>query len=122
MLNSLKIFRLPALLLLSCVPMMIAQARQPDATGELVREEGWQLVQATCTECHNTQLIVQNSGSREVWKSRLVWMQQTQGLRQLEPVLENGILDYLAANYGQKASSRRPGLPVHLMPVNPYDN
>ena len=78
-------------------------------------------MQANCTECHSAQLITQSSGSREVWKSRIVWMQQTQqGLHELEIEVENSILDYLAANYAQKAASRRPGLTAQLLPVNPY--
>ncbi|GJM11908.1 MAG: cytochrome c [Pseudohongiella sp.] len=89
------------------------------AQGELVREEGWQLVRDNCTACHSAQIIVQNSGNREVWKSRIEWMQDSQGLGELGPELEGEILDYLVANYGQKLASRRPALPAQLMPINP---
>ena len=94
-------------------------AQENGAAGALVQAEGWQLVRDTCTECHSSQIIVQNSGNREVWKSRIEWMQDSQGLGELAAELEDSILDYLAANYGQKASSRRSALPAHLMPVTP---
>ena len=84
---------------------------------ELIRENGWQLVRDNCTKCHSSQIIVQNSGTREVWKSRIEWMQSSQGLDELDPELENSILDYLAKNYGQKTASRRQALPPHLMPT-----
>lgn len=109
-----------ALAAISPLLLPTANAQQGDADADLIQEEGWQLVQATCTECHTSQIIVQNSGNREVWKSRLTWMQETQGLGQLEVDVENSILDYLAMNYGQKASSRRPGLSGNLLPDNPY--
>lgn len=97
-----------------------ANAQQGDEVTGLIQEDGWQLVQANCTECHTSQIIMQNSGSREVWKSRIVWMQETQGLGELEVDVEDSILDYLAANYGQRATSRRPGLSESLLPDNPY--
>ena len=100
--------------------LTISAAQQSDDVITLVTEQGWQLVQGTCTRCHSAQIIVQNSGTREVWKSRIAWMQRYQGLEELSPVIEDGILDYLAANYGQKTASRRPGLKPSLLPANPY--
>ncbi len=94
-------------------------AQESVSTGELIPEKGWQLVRENCTECHSSQIIVQNSGNREVWKSRIEWMQSSQGLGELGPEIEGSILDYLTANYGQKIASRRQALPVHLMPANP---
>lgn len=96
-----------------------SRAQENAAAGELVREQGWEFVRDNCTECHSSQIIVQNSGNRAVWKSRIEWMQDSQGLGELAPDLENSILDYLATNYGQKAASRRQALPAHLMPGNP---
>lgn len=96
----------------------VAQDRDP-ATG-LIQASGWEMVRQTCTECHAAQLITQNSGSRAVWKSRIAWMQDTQGLRQLAVEEEETILTYLSAHYGPKESTRRAGLPPQLMPVNPY--
>ena len=94
-------------------------AQESVVAGKLVQAEGWQLVRDNCTECHSSQIIVQNSGNREVWKSRIEWMQSSQGLGELAPELEGSILDYLTSNYGQKAASRRQALPAHLMPSNP---
>lgn len=94
-------------------------AQESPAAGELIQAEGWQLVRDNCTECHSSQIIVQNSGNREVWKSRIEWMQSSQGLGELGPELEGSILDYLTVNYGQKTASRRQALPAHLLPANP---
>ena len=94
-------------------------AQESSTAGELVQEEGWQLVRDNCTECHSSLIIVQNSGNREVWKSRIEWMQSSQGLGDLGPELEGSILDYLTSNYGQKTASRRQTLPTHLMPTTP---
>ncbi len=90
-----------------------------DAESGLIEAAGWLEVKATCTECHSAQMIVQNSGNRSVWKSRIEWMQDTQGLGLLSDIQEDTILTYLAENYGQKESSRRPAIPAHLMPTNP---
>lgn len=96
-----------------------SRAQESAASGELVRERGWELVRDNCTECHSSQIIVQNSGNRAVWKSRIEWMQDSQGLGELAPDVEDSILEYLATNYGQKTASRRQALPAHLMPDNP---
>ena len=97
-----------------------AQSQQLEATTGLIISDGWQLVEQTCTRCHSAQIITQNSGSREVWQSRIIWVQQTQGLEQLSPEILDPILDYLAQNYGQKAATRRLDLKEHLLPSNPY--
>ena len=89
-------------------------------TSNLIIAKGWQEVQATCTECHSSLLITQNSGDKAVWESRIRWMQETQGLKALAPELEESILNYLAANYGQKTFSRRAPLRTQFMPENPY--
>lgn len=97
-------------------------AQSPDAGSELVQAQGWVEVRDNCTECHSAQMITQNSGSRAVWKSRIVWMQETQGLGALSVETENAILSYLARHYGQKESGRRSSLPAHLMPANPLES
>lgn len=97
-------------------------AQDTESVERLIVDDGWQAVQENCTECHSTLLITQNSGSKAVWESRIRWMQETQGLQQLEESLEESILNYLAQNYGQKESSRRASLPVILMPDNPYES
>ena len=83
--------------------------------------DGVEVVRKNCTTCHSAQLVTQNSGSRAVWVSRLRWMQETQGMPLLEPTDEGIILSYLAINYGQKASGRRPMLHPGLLPQNPFD-
>jgi cytochrome c5 len=93
-----------------------------DSGSGLIQEDGWQTVQANCTECHSVQMIIQNSGSRAVWKSRILWMQETQGLGELSEDTEHAILSYLANNYGPKEAGRRSGLAVHLMPANPFES
>ena len=101
------------------VNLPVAQEVTSDASN-LIVAEGWQEVQATCTECHSSLLITQNSGDKAVWESRIRWMQETQGLQTLNPELEESILNYLAANYGQKTFSRRAPLSTQFMPMNPY--
>lgn len=96
-------------------------AQDPERVTGLVVAEGWQDVQANCTECHSALLITQNSGSRAVWESRIRWMQETQGLQDLTAELETSILDYLAEHYGQKDATRRTPLGQHLLPANPYE-
>lgn len=100
--------------------LLQSNAQSVDSNSGLIQAEGWETVEATCTECHSAQLITQNSGSRAVWKSRITWMQDSQGLRQLQRSEEAVILSYLETNYGPKDSSRRAGIPVHLLPANPY--
>ena len=121
MTNRMKTIRLTLIAL--ALPLYLlagsSAAQEGTATGELVQAEGWELVRDNCTECHSSQIIVQNSGNREVWKSRIEWMQSSQGLGELGTELEGSILDYLTANYGQKAASRRQALPMHLMPSTP---
>ena len=99
----------------------VSTAQQTERITGLIQEDGWQVVQANCTACHTAQIITQNSGSRTVWKSRIVWMQDTQGLGELSSDTENAILDYLVTHYGQKDASRRASIPAHLLPANPYE-
>ena len=100
---------------------LIAQIETPD-TSRLIVAEGWQDVQANCTECHSSLLITQNSGTKAVWESRIRWMQDTQGLQILASDIEESILNYLATNYGAKTFSRRAPLNIELMPENPYQS
>lgn len=72
----------------------------------LIAGEGLELVKANCTNCHSSALILQNRFTREGWHSKIVWMQETQGLWELgesEPL----ILDYLAENYAPEAPKGR---------------
>ena len=105
---------------IALLAVWIVEAQAANNVSGLVMQAGWKEVQANCTICHSAQLITGNSGSREVWKSRILSMQETQGMGQLEMELENSILDYLATYYGPKAATRRAGLAGHLLPDNPY--
>lgn len=118
--KPLRALALPALgaALLGLPLMSVAQERDPDSG--LIKAEGWQMTKANCTVCHSAKLVTQNSGTRNHWESLIRWMQETQGLWEFQPEMENVILDYLAENYGPQEDSRRPALPRALMPDNPY--
>ena len=106
-----------ALALLTQAPQA---AEETDRVTGLTLEGDWQLVQANCTECHSALLITQNSGDRNVWQSRLDWMEETQGMDELDAEVEERILDYLAEHYGPRQAARRAPLAEHLLPQNPY--
>jgi len=117
-----NLLRIWIFLMCTALPILLSgsHAQETDDYTGLLMTSGWEQVRANCIRCHSAQLITQNSGSREVWKSRIVWMQETQGLSQLNPDVESEILDYLATNYGPKAASRRAPLAANLLPENPY--
>lgn len=110
--------QISVLILLIAMNTLYAQETDPE-TG-LIIAEGWRSVAGTCLECHSAQIITQNAGNKAVWRSRIRWMQSSQGLRDLEPELEVNILDYLSQNYGERAPTRRAAIPSALMPENPY--
>ena len=107
-------------LFLMTVSISVSGQDIDDESG-LIQAEGWEVVKSTCTECHAGMMITQNAGNLAVWESRIRWMQETQGLRALSGEEEATILKYLSANYPQNASSRRAGLPTHLLPTNPAE-
>lgn len=75
-----------------------------DAVTGLYLDENLKFVQAHCTGCHSAKLITMNRFTRDGWKEKIVWMQQTQKLWDLgeaEPL----VLDYLAKYY---APEERP--------------
>lgn len=82
-----------------------------DPQSGLIVDTGYEQVQAQCTACHSSRLIVQNRSNREGWQAMIRWMQDTQGLWSLEDS-EPVILDYLARNYGPISSGRRRSLEV----------
>lgn len=77
-----------------------------DVETGLLAGEGLELVKANCTACHSSALILQNRFTREGWHSKIVWMQETQGLWDLGGN-EAIILDYLTANYAPEAPQGR---------------
>lgn len=87
---------------------------QIDPSSGFIIKPGFEMVRAHCTACHSAKLVTQNHMSRERWFTTIRWMQKTQNLWPLPQ--EEEILDYLSANYGERAMGRRAPLPEHLMP------
>ncbi|MEX2469888.1 MAG: hypothetical protein WD396_09045 [Pseudohongiellaceae bacterium] len=115
-----RIARALSLLSALLLSLTAATAQETDPDTGLIVGTGWREVAGTCTECHSPLLITQNAGNKAVWRSRIRWMQETQGLQILPGELEETILDYLSTHYGEKAPSRRPPLPESQLPANPY--
>jgi len=69
------------------------------------------LVLGTCTICHSAKLILQNRMTRERWDETITWMQETQGLWELDADSRGKILDYLATVRGVdgKTDKGKPG-------------
>lgn len=82
----------------------------------LAEDDGWELVFAHCSACHSLQLVTSNRGDRATWLRLIRWMQATQNLWIMEPVVEARLLDYLERNYGPEEPVRRAQLPPHLLP------
>jgi hypothetical protein len=80
----------------------------------------WELVRASCSHCHSTQLVTGQRGSAEQWLTMIRWMQEKQNLQEFAPSVEQKIIKYLAENYAPNASQRRAALSPDLMPPNPY--
>ena len=68
--------------------------------GGLQPGDGRDLVLETCTGCHSTAIILQNRMPRKSWDETITWMQEKQGLQELNSETRNGILDYLEKNQG----------------------
>lgn len=108
-----RVAGLTVLLILLAVPAVAAEPQIDKETGLLVAP-GFEEVKKTCTVCHSAMMITQNKADRDGWLEMIRWMQKNQGLWPLEPALEKTILDYLAANYGPTATSRRAPLEVQF--------
>ena len=107
-----KLLCLIPILLLLCAVTGFAEEKETDEETGLIIAQGFEDVKKTCTVCHSPMLITQNKADRDGWLEMIRWMQDKQGLWELEPELENSILDYLAENYGPTAASRRAPLQV----------
>jgi len=75
----------------------------------MVADTGVAEVIQNCGACHSLDLVKQNKATKEGWKEKIVWMQQTQKLWDLG-AQEEIILKYLAKNYGPENSGRRKNL------------
>ncbi|EAZ82812.1 hypothetical protein [Algoriphagus machipongonensis] len=78
------------------------EGKELDPETQLVLGEGFELVKGNCTNCHSSALVIQNRFTREGWKAKIEWMQETQGLWPLGEG-EDLILDYLAEHYAPEA-------------------
>ncbi len=103
---------LPVLICLLFPAVALTAETETDKETGLVLAPGFEQVKKTCTVCHSSKLITQNRADREGWLEMIRWMQSKQGLQELEPELENTILDYLSTYYKPTATSRRPPLDV----------
>ncbi|MFS4492014.1 monoheme cytochrome C [Maribacter sp. 2308TA10-17] len=59
-----------------------------------------------CTNCHSSELVLQNRMSKERWVATIRWMQETQNLWDLGGN-EEIIVNYLVTNYPVMAKGRR---------------
>ncbi|MEJ2491769.1 MAG: hypothetical protein P8Y84_09160 [Desulfuromonadales bacterium] len=107
-------FCLLILVYMTCIVPLAAAEKEIDKETGLTIAPGFEQVKKTCTVCHSPMLITQNKADRDGWLEMIRWMQEKQGLWELEPDVENAILDYLAENYGPTAASRRPPLQVQF--------
>lgn len=80
-----------------------------DEESGLILDNGFVEVNTHCGSCHSTELVVQNSFSREGWKDLIRWMQKEQNLWDLGEQ-EEIILSYLSKNYAPKNVGRRKPL------------
>jgi cytochrome c5 len=132
--NALAILALLCLLLGACGRDEPAAPAEPAPTADTVAgtEPGidpvsglrmtgdWQIVRSACTACHSGKQITQQRGTADQWLSMIRWMQEKQNLWQFDPVTEEKIINYLAANYPPSRSQRRAQLSGDLLPPNPY--
>ncbi|TMM57479.1 monoheme cytochrome C [Maribacter algarum] len=74
-----------------------------------VEAEGLMETVNNCTNCHSSELVLQNRMSKERWIATIRWMQETQNLWDLGGN-EAIIVDYLVTNYPVIAKGRRSAL------------
>ncbi|ECL3339826.1 monoheme cytochrome C [Campylobacter jejuni] len=77
----------------------------PD-TGLIINPDS-PLVEANCLACHGSNLITNMHASRKAWLAAIRWMQDSEGLWEIEPEDEEKILNYLEKYYGEKYDTRR---------------
>ncbi|MGR3811569.1 hypothetical protein [Jiulongibacter sp. NS-SX5] len=76
----------------------------------LMADPNLMMVEANCTGCHSAKLITMNRFTRDGWKDKIRWMQETQNLWDLGEN-EKVILDYLEKHYSPESkASRRKNL------------
>jgi hypothetical protein len=102
-----------------CLVHVQARGATVDEASGLIVAPGWELVRAHCGGCHSHALVAMQRADRQTWLDTIRWMQATQNLWQFDAATENGILDYLAANYPPQPNRRRAPIPPSLMPASP---
>ena len=108
-----------SLILFNNLTIQSTAAEIDTATG-LIKEDGWEVVRNNCIACHSAKLITQNHATKNKWQAIIIWMQETQGLPQLDTDTLQTILTYLSTHYGPKEATRRASLDPLLLPKNPY--
>jgi hypothetical protein len=98
------------------LPAFVSAADIDEYSG-LIKNPGWEHVRAHCGGCHSHALVTSQRADRQTWLDMIRWMQETQNLWQLQPLVEVEILDYLAENYPPQENRRRAPIPPSLMPV-----
>jgi hypothetical protein len=101
-------------------PLIDDQGRKIHRGTGLVIADGWTHVVAHCIACHSPKQFLRQRGTKATWQYIIDWMQDTQGLWEFPPGVEDEIIDYLATNYGPTGDYRRAPIPATLMPQNPY--
>ncbi len=89
------------------------------AQTRLAPGKGRDEVLGNCTVCHSESLILNNRMSRQRWDETITWMQDKQGLWELEPKLRKTILNYLAKHQGISRASGFGSMYRHHYPPNP---
>ncbi len=74
-----------------------------------IAAQGLTEVVNNCTNCHSSQLVIQNRMNRERWIATIRWMQETQNLWDLGNN-EEIIVNYLVTNYPPLKMGRREAL------------
>lgn len=69
----------------------------------LPRNEGYELVAATCAACHSLQVVMQQRRSAARWDELIDWMVTTQGMPAPAAQDRQTIIAYLSRNYGEDA-------------------
>ena len=82
--------------------MLLAFLAQAETSSDSILKpgQGRGIVTAACTQCHTAEIIVASHMSRKTWDTTLTWMEETQGLVELEPDTRKRILDYLVLTQG----------------------
>ncbi|GJL77863.1 MAG: hypothetical protein NPINA01_08520 [Nitrospinaceae bacterium] len=100
-------------------------AEQEDVYQGLRPGDGRDIVFGNCTICHSASIILQHHMSREAWDKTITWMQQEQGMWELEPGDRKSILNYLSKYQGPDQNQykiekkRKNTMYEFYYPVNP---